>query len=147
MAEITAITTGAEDGIIEIPADAAPVPAPVETVSDEPDTLPVGATRAADGSVTLPLRYPVTLKYRDGGSGDVREEHYESFRFRRLTGADLRAIAGADAADRQAVAIGRAADVRPALMQRLFDRMDAADAIACGQVVAYFLATGPTTGR
>ncbi len=124
------------------------VPEPeVETVADGDDGLPHQARLRADGSVELPLRYPVTLRYRDGANGDVREEVHERLVFGRLTGADMRAISAADGAARVVVAIARAARVREGLMHRLYDRMDGADVAAAGAVVAYFLGSGQTTGR
>ena len=126
--------------------DKAPEPE-LETVAEGGDGLPAAARLRADGSVELPLRYPVTLRYRDGASGDVREEVYESLAFGRLTGADMRAISAADGAARVVVAIARAARVREGLMHRLYDRMDGADVAAAGAVVAYFLGSGQTTGR
>jgi len=129
--------------------DEAPAPTPeVETLPEEGEApLPQGALAQADGSVILRLRYPVVLKYKQGAAGDVREEHYEELHFHRLTGGDMRAVASAEAGSRGVVAIARSARVREGLMQRLYDRMDGADAIAASQVVAHFLGTGQTTGR
>jgi len=135
-----------------IPADDLVIGAAAEEIdtldAEGEDTLPKHARRQADGSVILPLLYPVTLRYRAPGAASVTEEHHTELHFHRLTGADMRQIAAAPAEDRSVVAIARSAQVRPALMHRLFDRMDAADVTAAGDVVAHFLGSGRrTTGR
>ena len=120
----------------------------VDIVQDEgAEPLPRGAEVQADGSVVLTLREPVVLRYRNGATGDVKEESYETLHFHRLTGADMRAIAAADRANAAVVAIARSARVREGLMQRIFDRLDGADVTAAGDLVARFLGTGRTTGR
>jgi hypothetical protein len=111
------------------------------------DGLPKHARRQPDGSVILPLLYPVTLRYRTPGATTPTEEHHAELHFRRLTGADMRAVASAPAEDRAVVVIARSAQVKPALMHRLYDRMDAADANAASAVVGFFLGSGRTTGR
>jgi hypothetical protein len=124
------------------PADAVPVLA-----EDDADALPDAAALQPDGSVVLTLHRPVTLRYRAPGAQAVQEDTRETLHFRRLTGADMRAITQAAAGDRAVLAIGRSAGIRPALMNLLFDRMDGADVAAAGDVVGFFLGSGRKTGR
>jgi hypothetical protein len=111
------------------------------------DPLPERAVRNEDGSITLPLLYPVTLKFKKASSGDVREETLEELVMRRLTGADMRAITAASNGHMVAVGIARSARIGEAKMMALFDRMDGADANAAAQVVGFFLGSGRPTGR
>ena len=122
--------------------DAVPVLA-----EDGAETLPENAALQPDGSVILTLRAPVVLRYRAPGAQSVQEETHEVLHFRRLTGADMRAITQAAAGDRAVLAIGRSAGIRPALMNLLFDRMDGSDVSAAGDVVGFFLGSGRKTGR
>lgn len=127
------------------PEEAVPVLA--DDAGADAGGLPPNARALADGSVELRLLYARTLTYRTGQDGPVRSEQYETLTFRRLTGADLRAMQAADADSRGIVAIARSTGIREAVMRRLFDAMDAADAQAAGEVVAGFLTTGRRTGR
>jgi hypothetical protein len=146
MAELVGIGPAADEPFV---LDEAPAPTPeVETLPEEgeaPD--PAGARAPPDGRGGLSLRNTGGGTLRTRAAGDVREEHYEELHFHRLTGGDMRAIAAAEPGSRGVVAIARSARVREGLMQRLYDRMDGADAIAASQVVAHFLGTGQTTGR
>ncbi len=133
-------------------AAAAPAPADTDVVempereaepSDAP-RLPRQAIEMADGRVRLPLRYPVTLRLRQGGQ--ERSEEFVELLMHRLTGADIRAITAAgDAAG--AVSLGRSARIPHAKAQALYDRMDGADIMAVVEVLGFFLPAGRPTGR
>lgn len=112
---------------------------------DPADRLPKRAVRNADGSVTLPLLYPV--KIRRKRNERVREQTFERLVFHRLTGADQRAIAAASEDMQGVVAFARSTRENQAVMNKLFDKMDAADITAGGQVLNNFFASGPRTGR
>ena len=129
--------------------EAAPADPAVELVSEDDNSggLPRGAVRLADGSVKLPLRYPVTLVYKTGADAPTKTEEYAELRFHRLLGADMRAIAAAGEDSRAIVAIARSARMREGLMHRLYDRMDGADIKAAGDVVFHFLGGGRPSGR
>lgn len=128
------------------PAPEKAVPVLREEGTDEA-TLPDHASLNDDGSVTLPLLFPVTLEFRKGSTGDVLTEQYDEFTMHRLNGADLRAISAAGAGSMAEAAIGRSARISAARMKLLFDRMDGADVNAAGQVVGFFMSSGRRTGR
>lgn len=109
------------------------------------DQLPPHAVANADGSVTLPLQHPRELQVKKDGK--VRTDRFERLVFHRLTGADQRAIAGAAEDMMAVVAFARSTRLSQAVMNALFDRMDAADIAAGGQVLNSFFATGRRTGR
>lgn len=123
--------------------------ADVVVVSDEGDDapLPKRAVPQDDGSVVLPLLFPVTLKYRNRGNDQVREEHIAELHFRRMAGADMRAIASASASAGAMVTLARSARIPESKFSPIFDRMDAADIDDAFAVVSRFLGTGRKTGR
>lgn len=123
----------------ELPADV------VDEDVDPLDRLPPHAVTNADGTVTLPLKFPCDLQIRKDGK--VRSDHYDKLTFHRLTGADFRAISAVSEEMQTVVAIGRSARMSQAVMNALFDKMDAADIAAAGQVLNSFFATGRRTGR
>jgi hypothetical protein len=138
------------DVAVEIIDDDAPAPAAdVAMVAEDGEdaALPRGAKQLADGGIELALRYPVTLKYQLGAGGPIHEETFERFTFHRLLGADMRAIAAAEGDSRAIVSIAKSARIGAGLMHRLYDRMDAADVVACADVVQHFLGAGRKTGR
>lgn len=106
--------------------------------------LPKQARTLPDGRVSLPLAKPVTLSFRRGA--DVRAETFDALTFRRLTGADMRAVmaAGNEAA---IVAMQRSSDLSVVKFNAVFDRMDAADVSAASEVVGFLVTGGRTTGR
>lgn len=112
---------------------------------DPLDQLPAHAIPNEDGSVQLPLKYPRTVQVRK--EGKVRTDEYDSLTFHRLTGADQRAIAAASDGSMSMVAFARSTRINQAVMNALFDKMDAADIAAGGQVLNSFFATGRTTGK
>ncbi|MCV9907177.1 hypothetical protein OIV19_06030 [Brucella sp. HL-2] len=111
----------------------------------ESDRLPDNAVQNADGSVTLTLFYPQTLTVKKGDK--VREENYEHLTFHRLNGADQRAIAAASDSMLNVVAFSRSTRISQAIMNVLFDKMDAADISAGAQVFSHFLGSGRKTGK
>jgi len=133
----------------DAPAAAGAAPAEdVLVLGDEgPDGLPTQAVRRDDGTILLPLRHPVTLRYRRPGSGAVREEAVAELLFHRLTGADMRAIGAASQEAMTAVAIARAVRIDEGKFNAIYDRMDAVDVTAASLVVAHFLGGGRKTGR
>jgi hypothetical protein len=138
------------DDIVALDGDkpAAPVdPDLVEIGEGEDDTqgLPKAATEQGDGTVLLRLAQPVRLKFKRGGV--VREEAFEALTFHRLTGADMRVIAQAERGMVDVTAIARSTRMDLGRMNALYDRMDAADTVSCGRVVAHFLGAGTKTGR
>ncbi|MBD8554920.1 hypothetical protein IFT84_10330 [Rhizobium sp. CFBP 8762] len=112
---------------------------------DALDKLPDHAVRNLDGSVTLPLRFPVTIKSQKGGK--ITERRFEHLVFHRLVGADQRAIAAVADEHMAPVSFARSTRLNQAIMNALFDRMDVADIASGGQVLNHFLTNGPTTGR
>ena len=131
------------------PADAVETDDAVVVLQDGAgaEELPKQAVRNPDGSVTLPLLFPVTLRFKKGSSGDVREEQFDELLMHRLTGADMRAITAGSAGTMIVIGIARAARINEGKMSALFDKMDGADANAAAQVVSFFLGSGRPTGR
>ncbi len=109
--------------------------------------LPAGAVLNADRTVTFVLAEPVTIRFRSSAGAAPTEEQFQSFSFRRLRGADMRRIAEAEGADRGVLALALATDTPLAKMTLIYDRMDAADAIAMGEVAGFLLRSGRPTGR
>ena len=112
---------------------------------DPADRLPKRAVRNSDGSVTLPLLYPRTVRRKK--NNQIREQRFDKLVFHRLTGADQRAIAAASDDMQAVVAFARSTRENQVVMNRLFDEMDAADIAAGGQVMNNFFASGRTTGK
>lgn len=126
-----AIETG-EDGVID--EDANPL-----------DKLPKHAIKNSGGSVTLPLYEEVTLRTRKDGK--IRERVFKDLTFYRLNGADQRAIAAAEDKDMAVVSFARSTRINQAVMNALFDRLDASDINYAGRVLNHFLSSGPRSGR
>ena len=125
-------------------------PAADEVVVDDSSAdgkLPAQAELLADGSVRLPLAFPVTLKFRSARTGAVDEQTVAELVMGRLTGADLRAVSAASEASRATVALARSARIPEMRFNAIFDRMDGADAAAAVRVVEHFLSSGRPTGR
>lgn len=112
---------------------------------DPADRLPPHAVKNDDGSVALPLLYPRSLTIKKDGK--VREQLYDKLLMHRLTGADQRAIAATSDDTMPVVAIARSTRISQAVMNVLYDKLDAADIAAAGQVLNHFLASGRMTGR
>lgn len=117
----------------------------IDEDGDETDKLPARAIRNDDGSVTLPLIEPVTITTRKDGK--VRERTFESLTFFRLKGADIQAIAAASKENDTVVTFARSTRTMQAVMNAVFDKMDAADIVDGGKVINHFLTSGRRTGR
>lgn len=125
-------TEAGEDGVID--EDANPL-----------DKLPRHAVKNDDGSVTLPLYEEVTLRTRKDGK--IRERVFADLTFHRLNGADQRAIAAAEDKDMAVVSFARSTRINQAVMNALFDKLDASDINYAGRVLNHFLSSGPRSGR
>ncbi len=124
-----------EPGVID--EDAAAVPAGEE--------FPAHAVLNDDGTVLLPLRYPVTLRFKRGG--EEREERVAELLLHRLTGRDRRLLAEAKPARMTETAVRLSARLPEIRAVAVYDRMDAADIEAAERVVLHFLGNGRRTGR
>ena len=126
-----------EDRPVALREDAADI---VDEDVNPLDKLPDHAIQNDDGSVTLALAFPKTLLSRRDGK--VRERKFEELTFHRLTGADQRAIASATEAMQSVVAFAQSTRLNQAVMNALFDKMDAADIADGGRVLNHFLTSG-----
>lgn len=131
-----------EDGPVALPGSNPDI---INEDENPLDKLPSHAKKNMDGSVTLPLFYPVKLMTQKGG--EVRERRFEELTFHRLSGADQRAIAATSDAMTSVVALARSTRINQAVMNALYDKMDMADLGDAGRVLNHFLSNGPTTGR
>ena len=109
---------------------------------DPLDKLPKSAVVNDDGSVTITLQKPVTLKLKK--SGKIREKAYKHLTLHRMTGADIRAINAVTEEHRVVVSMARSTRIGQAIMNGLFDRMIDYDIMQAGQVLNHFLASGRT---
>jgi len=109
------------------------------------DRLPSRAIRNADGSVTLPLKYPQTMRTKKNGK--VSERKFEKLVLHRLSGKDRRIISSASEEMMVATAMARMARLNQAVANRLEELMDVSDINAVGQVLANFSSTGLKTGK
>lgn len=112
---------------------------------DPNDRLPDRAIQNDNGSVTLPLLFPQTLTIKKAGK--VREQIFDKLTFHRLNGADQRAIAAASDEMLNVVAFSRSTRTSQAIMNVLYDKLDAADITAAAQVLSSFLSNGRKTGK
>ncbi|WP_439596457.1 hypothetical protein [Falsiroseomonas sp.] len=119
----------------------------VPVLDDDPDAIPARAEVLPDGTVRLPLLFPVTLRYRQTHRDAVREEPVDALTFHRLNGADLRAVAAATPEAQTMVALARSARIPERRFGLMFDQMDAADIGDAQRCVAGFLGNGRKTGR
>ena len=125
------------DDVVVLPADGA-----------EGEQLPPRAALQPDGSVILTLREPVVMRWtRDGEA--VREERHEALHMHRLNGAAMRAVMSAGQGHAVTTGIAKSCRMAQAVFDKLFDRMDGADAAAAAQVFSFFLSGGDpkATGR
>ena len=128
--------------------DEGPLPGGEIVVDEDQDgagLLPDGAVLNEDGTVTLTLKHPRTLKVRSGGQ--VRDKDYGTLTFHRMTGADMRAVSAASKDSSVIVAFARSTRIQQVVMNALFDIMDGADIQAAGEVIEYFFGNGRKTGR
>ncbi len=109
--------------------------------------LPKRAMLQDDGTVVLPLLYPVTLTWKPPGNAPAKEDRFDTLTMRRLTGRDMTLLGNASRGDSAMVSISLSSGIKQHIFRHVFDRMDAADITAAAEVVSYFLSSGPTTGR
>ena len=117
----------------------APLPVIDEAAGADDGKLPPQAVVQDDGSVILPLRFPVTLRFRSAASGQERTETFAEFHMHRMRGADMRAIEAAKDSSKSAVAMARSCRMGEAKFNAVYDLMDAADIAAASKVVLHFL--------
>ena len=136
------------DDIVELPAgaDAAAEDGVVRTDASPADDLPKLARLNDDGSITLTLAHPRTLKSQRAGE-TVQETRYTELVFHRMTGADLRAISAASKESGLAVGFQKSTRLNHAIAAALFDKLDAEDANACLEIVHFFFGRGGRSGR
>ena len=112
---------------------------------DPDDKLPDHARPNVDGSVTLPLKHPRTIRSQKGGK--ITETIYAELVLHRLTGADLNAIGATSGETQNVVMVSRSTRISHAIMAALYAKLDAADAIYALQVINHFLPSGPKTRK
>jgi hypothetical protein len=122
--------------LVDFTGGADEVPFLIEDAAGDPLPLPEGATRNADGTVTLTLAYPVTLTFRLPGGPEVQQKSFAELVLRRLTGLDMRRVIGARGGRSAQVALARSADLSEARIALLYAKMDASDISAANAVVA-----------
>lgn len=144
--------------------DEQPIPAVLETIilgkpntasenivnEDTPEIpddekIPERAVLNDDGSWTLPLLYPRSIKVSKGGV--VTEVEYTELRFYRLTGADMRTILAASKETGDRVLMERSCRISSARMRALYEIMDAEDIADAQKICVSFLGNGRRTGR
>lgn len=103
--------------------------------------LPEAATQNADGTVTLVLQTPVNVKIKKA-NGEIREENYHELTLRPFTGADLRAIQSTSSEMQNVVMLARATGIREAVMNGLFDKMNASDILNAADIISAFMNGG-----
>ena len=140
---------GAELVLPEGGDQAAPIPASDPVLIEEttaqveaPAKADPAIVRNDDGTVTLRLAHPVPVTYRKPGAED-RRETIAQLRFRRATGADMRAIASLKGDATGFALIARLCGVPVPVI----DRMDGVDLAKAGEIVADFLGVPPNGGR
>jgi hypothetical protein len=109
------------------------------------DKLPATAVVNDDGSITLPLLEPVKITVRKDGK--ERERVFSSLTFHRLKGSDIQAIAAASKEKDTVVTFARSTRTMQAIMNAVFDELDAADIMDGGKIINHFLTSGRRTGR
>jgi hypothetical protein len=118
----------------------------VDEDADLQGSLPARAIRNGDGSITLPLLFPVTLTVRSAQRG-TRSEAYASLTLHPLVGADLRAVQAASKESQPVVMLARSARIREGVMNVLFDKMAGRDINDASDIVDSFFGNGRKTGR
>lgn len=111
-------------------------------MNDITNLNPQGGFDNQDGTKTLQLNHPVTVKFK-GQNGDEREEKITSLTFRRCTGGDMRAIAQVkNEIEMSAVLFTRLCNIR----MDVYDRLDAEDITRGAEIMEGFLPKSPKTG-
>lgn len=101
--------------------------------------LPDGAVLNGDGTVTVTLRYPFELAYRQGGD-TIRSDRIGEVRLRRLSGIDVLKITKARDAARAAIIA--AAGLTPARWELWSQKLDATDETRLGKAVTEMMGVG-----
>lgn len=99
-------------------------------------------TPGPDGTVVLPLRYPVELKRADGSVAEA----ITHLTLKRLKGGDTRRVLNArdkGAGDFIAALVCASAAIPPST----FDQLDAEDVTAAAEVASGFLGSAPPTSK
>lgn len=143
----TALSIDIDEGAGDMPVDRPTLdPSVVDEDGDVAGGLPVRAIRNGNGTVTLPLRFPVPISIRSA-SGEVRAEKYEQLTFHRLNGADMRAVQATSKETAPVVMFARSTRTKMPIMSVLYDKMDGADIADASTIVESFFGSGRTTGR
>lgn len=106
-----------------------------DEAEDKKAKLPPQALRNADGTITLPLKRPVTLTIKNA-TGE-RKETVTELTFHEMSGIDLRLIAQAAPDMQTIVTMARATRMPTHRMSVLFDRMLGRDVTAAVAVVSF----------
>lgn len=102
-----------------------------------------GIIKHDDGSVTLPLLYPVEIKTQVQG-GAPQTDTIRELTIRRPKGGDLRAVASlTDTGLMIAAMFKRLAGMDVAV----FDKLELEDALAVQEVIGNFFPASPVTGK
>lgn len=99
--------------------------------------LPARAVKNGDGTITLPLRLPVSIKVRDLNDKET-EERFDAFTFHYLKGADIRAIQAAKPEMANIVAFSRSTGINQAIMDGVFDDLHIADINDGAAIMSFF---------
>jgi hypothetical protein len=107
--------------------------------------LPKGTKVLDDGSIEFTPRRKVAIKYKSA-DGSVREEPYPVLVFRRLKGADLRAVMDYEGKNPGDFLLGKALNVTVAKAGLIFDAADGPDSRAMLDIVSFLSGNGQKTG-
>ncbi|QIB34746.1 phage tail assembly protein [Ancylobacter pratisalsi] len=117
----------------------------VEVVVDEDagldGELPDRAVRNPNGTITLPLRLQASIIRRSARNGD-RSETITELTFGRLNGKAVRAVMSTSEANKPIVMLAKSTGLNEAVMNAVFDLMDAADIADAQQIVMSFFGSG-----
>ncbi len=132
---------------IRVAALAAPDTGLPEAAAEQPKGLPEGAVLLVDGTVLFTPAHPdaAVLRTQRGGEA-VTEERFDTIRFHRLTGKDLRESLKAAEGDETLVLFCGSTKLGLLRGRALYDGMDAQDCIAVGRVIFFLAAAGAKTG-
>lgn len=113
----------------------------IDETQDDVIALPSGATRNADGSVTLKLQTPASVQIKDA-SGQVRIDEYNELIFYPLNGADLRAIYATKPDMYSVMCFARSTRIKVQVMNVLYDKLNASDIIKGSSILEAFTSGG-----
>ena len=129
---------------VVVGADQVAAAAPDAVVSAEGgagEKLPKRAVRNDDGTITLPLRMPVTLTVKRPSQG-AQSETFDHLTFHAMTGADLAQISVVSDENRGAALVARSAQEPLAVVVAMFRKMDARDARDAQVCAGFFISDG-----